>query len=631
MPAEEMRNVEKLLIQKFNAEARPLSSGALHSLAAFVVESKQSATQIVQDLLSQLTVGENPTITAGDIDTLIRRVEEQDGKDDLIQVLNVFRMPRIEWDAAQNRFVRCSARPSMHPGPLSKPAVVLRRLQMVQQTVLRGEKFRGRSLASTPSSSLQQLTQVKGLVGTAGNARLVLGMLRKDVKGRTLLEDASGVVPVTGLHQADTTAVQGFLCEGACALVSGKMQPSGVFHASSISEPPVEAREGAVASLRGLNISGARPLRPGVIREVKEQNYADEAKRLVFLSGCFLDDPLTLRAITAIFHGYEHLEEGPPAVFVFIGPFFRPQQRAAPTDSHSMRTAFHAMANAISLFPSIQSTSKMVFVPAATDSGDFGVLPQRPLLPSVIEPLTSSTVDVTFASNPCRIHFYTKQVLIFASPCVQALQERNMLQQPRETDLQEVFRRACHTALSQRHLAPLPQTVQPVHWEYDGTLAIFPQPHALVMPLSGLMYSMDMHGVRCICPGSVDLGTFVAYIPSAPRDADEADDSAAGSGEGGVQDESKKTNPEPPEALVEECEVPLAAGEAADSDAASDTSADAPAQLDEEIGLEVIDPLDHADDMDDSEDDFLADVRTPRASGDKETGDDDVSMNTEDA
>lgn len=57
MSADQRKNVEKLLIQKFNAEARPLSSGALHSLSSFVLESRQSAEQVVQDLLSQLTVG----------------------------------------------------------------------------------------------------------------------------------------------------------------------------------------------------------------------------------------------------------------------------------------------------------------------------------------------------------------------------------------------------------------------------------------------------------------------------------------------------------------------------------------------------------------------------------------------
>ena len=99
-----------------------------------------------------------------------------------------------------------------------------------------------------------------------------------------------------------------------------------------------------------------RRCRPTVIHAVKQQRYADEAKRLVFLTGCYLDDPATLRAVTAIFHGYEHLEEGPPAMFVFIGPFFRAaaHSKAPMPDSHTTQAAFHSLAAAISLFPSIQ-------------------------------------------------------------------------------------------------------------------------------------------------------------------------------------------------------------------------------------------------------------------------------------
>lgn len=91
----------------------------------------------------------------------------------------------------------------------------------------------------------------------------MLGVLRRDMKNRLVLEDASGAVQVSGLVQADATGVQGFLAEGACMLVSGEMQAGGAFHARSVAEPPVENRAAAVASLRGLNISGARSLRCG--------------------------------------------------------------------------------------------------------------------------------------------------------------------------------------------------------------------------------------------------------------------------------------------------------------------------------------------------------------------------------
>lgn len=83
----------------------------------------------------------------------------------------------------------------------------------------------------------------------------------------------------------------------------------------------------------------------------------------------------------------------------------------------------------------MQAASKMVFVPAESDAGDVGVLPQRPLLPSAAQALAAAGVDVTFGSNPCRIHFYTKQVVVFASPCLKAFQGRSLLQQPRALPL----------------------------------------------------------------------------------------------------------------------------------------------------------------------------------------------------
>lgn len=62
----------------------------------------------------------------------------------------------------------------------------------------------------------------------------------------------------------------------------------------------------------------------------------------------------------------------------------------------------------------------------------------------------------------------------------------------------------------------------------------------------------------------------MAYIPAAPQDGPGGEDGLeAEDADGG------EAEPVPPEALVEECEVPVAAGEAGDSDAASDTSAEA--------------------------------------------------------
>jgi len=155
------------------------------------------------------------------------------------------------------------------------------------------------------------------------------------------------------------------------------------------------------------------------------------------------------------------------------------------------------------------------------------------------------------------------------------------------------------------------------------------------------------------------MGTFVAYIPSAPPDGDQADTAAEHQPDG-----NGKSYPQPPEPIVEECEVPLSAEEA-DSDAGSDTSTDALRQcaalyllqglghglnpaiclyrnscrgfvkvltmrlagrvrctigcdcrFDDEIdALPYADPGEDAQHTEDSEDDFLADMETPRPTG----------------
>lgn len=57
------------------------------------------------------------------------------------QVIDAFQMPRHEWEPSHKRFVRCSKPPSIHAEPLSKPKVVLGRLQMLEQCVQRITQF----------------------------------------------------------------------------------------------------------------------------------------------------------------------------------------------------------------------------------------------------------------------------------------------------------------------------------------------------------------------------------------------------------------------------------------------------------------------------------------------------------
>ena len=98
--------------------------------------------------------------------------------------------------------------------------------------------------------------------------------------------------------------------------------------------------------------------RPDVLYGVEERGFADEAQRIVFLHGCHLNEPAVLKRLGSIFRGYEGLEEGPPAAFVLLGPFFSNTVAAvdgAPAHSAAdMRHAFSSLVAILSIFRNIQ-------------------------------------------------------------------------------------------------------------------------------------------------------------------------------------------------------------------------------------------------------------------------------------
>lgn len=93
--------------------------------------------------------------------------------------------------------------------------------------------------------------------------------------------------------------------------------------------------------------------RPEVLKGLEERGFADEAQRIVLLSGCPLNNASVLRRLGAIFHGYEGLEEGPPAAIVLIGPFFERPAKAPLPSVAEMRGAFAALASVLAMFPKV--------------------------------------------------------------------------------------------------------------------------------------------------------------------------------------------------------------------------------------------------------------------------------------
>lgn len=71
------------------------------------------------------------------------------------------------------------------------------------------------------------------------------------------------------------------------------------------------------------------------------------------------------------------------------------------------------------------------------------------------------------------------------------------------------------TLLQQSHLCPLPLLQQPIYWQYDHALHLYPLPHAVVVAEASAPQAQYEHmGCTVFNPGSfTEHGCFAAFVP----------------------------------------------------------------------------------------------------------------------
>ena len=84
------------------------------------------------------------------------------------------------------------------------------------------------------------------------------------------------------------------------------------------------------------------------------------------------------------------------------------------------------------------------------------------------------------------------------------------------TDTEEEASHLASTLLSQSHLSPLPISSQPIYWDYNHSLQLYPLPSLLVLADSYEMYHISQDQDSQVAnPGSFATeGSFLLYRPS---------------------------------------------------------------------------------------------------------------------
>ncbi|ERN11104.1 hypothetical protein AMTR_s00024p00151000 [Amborella trichopoda] len=285
--------------------------------------------------------------------------------------------------------------------------------------------------------------------------------------------------------------------------------------------PPLEDGNASLAVHTGLDFFGAGYLTPEETARLVELEKKAVNDMFVILSDVWLDNEETMEKLAAVLDGYENVEVV-PSLFVFMGNFCSRPCNLAFNSYSSLRSQFAKFGEMIAAHPRLKEGSRFLFIPGPEDAGPSTVLPRCALPKYLTDELLNHVPNAIFSSNPCRIRFYTQEIVFFRRDLLYRMR-RSCLIPPSKDETDDPFGHLVATITHQSHLCPLPLTVQPILWNYDHCLRLYPAPHTIVLAdnCKQQVFKQEIRKnnktlqiITCFNPGSFSCdSTFVAYRP----------------------------------------------------------------------------------------------------------------------
>ncbi|KAI3776398.1 hypothetical protein L1987_46179 [Smallanthus sonchifolius] len=133
----------------------------------------------------------------------------------------------------------------------------------------------------------------------------------------------------------------------------------------------------------------------------------------VILSDVWLDhEEKTMAKLETVLDGYEDVEVV-PSLFVLMGNFCSRPFNLACNSLSSLRSDFAKLGKMIGNHQRLKENSRFLFIPGPDDAGPSTVLPRCALPKFITEELRKHIPNAIFASNPCRVKFYTQEIVFF--------------------------------------------------------------------------------------------------------------------------------------------------------------------------------------------------------------------------
>lgn len=424
---------------------------------------------------------------------------------------------------------------SLLPDAVIKPRLWLERYHFLRARILRHESFQAPSFHQ--SGTFHKLTQIKNLLGRQGKSFMLFGLLTVGNDSNYYLEDADDTVR---LDFTGASCGGGWFCPGCFVLVDGLYTEEEVFHVSVMGQPPPEPREQTREVYSGIDMLGTG-IEKSQERHLARTERANLDARIIFCADCHLDDAKSLKAIRTMLTTYEI---APPLAIVMLGNFSSSAQHTNGA-SAQYKEYWDDLAAILDDFPKLCQSTKFVFVPGSNDPWSLGgvtILPRRPISKAFTNRVQRACKDVVFATNPCRLAYYTQEIVICRDSMVERLRRTNLTikgedevlmhddQETQQDTQAQVFltpsapppadsaaRTVVRTIIDQSHLSPFPIATRPIYWSHSSSLRLFPSPTLLVLADTAMTpYSLEYNATLAVNPSSMKSGKHAQWIEYAP-------------------------------------------------------------------------------------------------------------------
>lgn len=438
-----------------------------------------------------------------------------------VEVVDAFRVPLIQYDPIRHMFYESSKKVRKVVGNVkNKFQLYEDRFMLIQQRLKRNAMFRPSKWSSLGNrGNIQnvsaELTELKALLGHERQRRFVCGFLTKHEQGQFFIEDLSARLPIdlTGCDTAD-----GLFTENCVVVAEGELLPGGEFRAIALGLPPAESREESIEALQGHDMFGASS-------KCSDENEPteDDGDRIIILSDVHLDAPQNMENLAKVFNGYASMPK-PPSAFVLLGNFQTFDANGPQSSLSKLKENFTSLGRLLKKYPSIIESSDIILVPGPHDIGTGNSLPRAGIPLPLVQGLKEIVPNVILASNPCRIRFRGSDLVFFRADIQQKLRGLCILPPPMPEETTAgpsdehasfFFDQTCSTIIQESHLCPVPLEYQPIAWEYDHSLYVYPNPNGLILADSEPAARSIFDTCDCLNPGSLSTGSFGAWNPSS--------------------------------------------------------------------------------------------------------------------